>query len=110
MPSTLLVCAALGIFSGLFSGLLTQMVYTCEDFFQKLPIHWMWWPVIGGFAIGLGGLIEPRALGVGYDNIADLLNGTMSGEPALRPVDGQGPDLVDRAGLGAPRAAFWRRF
>jgi len=84
MPLTLLVCAALGIFSGLFSGLLTQMVYMCEDFFQKLPIHWMWWPVIGGFAIGLGGLIEPRALGVGYDNIADLLNGTMSGEPALR--------------------------
>ncbi len=84
MPLTLLVCVALGIFSGLFSGLLTQMVYRCEDFFQKLPIHWMWWPVIGGFAIGLGGLIEPRALGVGYDNIADLLNGTMTGEPALR--------------------------
>jgi H+/Cl- antiporter ClcA len=86
LPLTLLVCAIIGIFSGLFSGLLTQMVYTCEDFFQKLPIHWMWWPLIGGCAIGLGGLIDPRALGVGYDNIGALLSGTVSVESALRLV------------------------
>jgi chloride channel protein, CIC family len=51
------------------------MVYASEDFFQRLPIHWMWWPVFGGIVIGLGGLIEPRALGVGYSNIALLLQG-----------------------------------
>ena len=44
--------------------------------FQRLPIHWMWWPAIGGVVIGIGGLIEPHALGVGYDNIAALLQGT----------------------------------
>ncbi|MGC1460452.1 MAG: chloride channel protein [Steroidobacteraceae bacterium] len=71
----LLFAAGLGLLCGLGSGLLTLMVYTSEDLFQRLPIHWMWWPAMGGVVIGLGGLIEPHALGVGYDNIAALLNG-----------------------------------
>jgi CBS domain-containing protein len=50
-------------------------VYGSEDAFQKLPIHWMWWPAIGGLVIGLGGLIFPQALGVGYDTIGALLQG-----------------------------------
>lgn len=65
----------IGIAAGLLSGGLTQLVYACEDGFLKLPIHWMWWPMIGGLVIGIGGLIEPHALGVGYDNIAQMLNG-----------------------------------
>ncbi len=44
-----------------------------EDAFSKLPVHWMWWPAIGGLAVGIGGFFEPRALGVGYDVIGDLL-------------------------------------
>ncbi|BCH09240.1 chloride channel protein [Mesorhizobium sp. 131-3-5] len=72
-----------GICAGLLSGLLTQMVYACEDAFQKLPIHWMWWPMIGGLVVGIGGLIEPRALGVGYDNIADMLDGRTVAAAAL---------------------------
>nr|WP_080511805.1 chloride channel protein [Mesorhizobium japonicum] len=72
-----------GICAGLLSGLLTQMVYACEDAFQKLPIHWMWWPMIGGLVVGIGGLIEPRALGVGYDNIADMLDGRTVATAAL---------------------------
>jgi CBS domain-containing protein len=59
------------------------MVYACEDFFQRLPIHWMWWPAFGGLVIGLGGLIDPRALGVGYDNIQHLLNGDIGAVSAL---------------------------
>ena len=35
----------------------------------------MWWPAIGGLVVGLGGMIEPQALGVGYDNIQALLAG-----------------------------------
>ena len=73
----------IGICAGLLSGLLTQMVYRCEDAFQKLPIHWMWWPMIGGLVVGLGGLIEPQALGVGYDNIANMLDGHMIAAAAL---------------------------
>lgn len=72
-----------GMAAGLLSGLLTQMVYACEDGFQKLPIHWMWWPMLGGLVVGIGGLIEPRALGVGYDNIADMLDGRTIATAAL---------------------------
>ncbi|TPK97466.1 chloride channel protein [Mesorhizobium sp. B2-4-12] len=72
-----------GICAGLLSGLLTRMVYACEDGFQKLPIHWMWWPMLGGLVVGIGGLIEPQALGVGYDNIADMLDGRTLATAAL---------------------------
>ncbi|ARO26532.1 chloride channel protein [Rhizobium sp. S9] len=67
-------CAAMGIISGLQSGLLTTLLYKIEDLFEALPIHWMWWPALGGLVIGLSGLIEPRAMGVGYDIIDGLLN------------------------------------
>jgi chloride channel protein, CIC family len=73
----------IGILSGLLSGVLTRLVYGCEDAFQKLPIHWMWWPLIGGLVVGVGGLIEPRALGVGYDNLAAMLDGDMVLKAAL---------------------------
>jgi H+/Cl- antiporter ClcA len=70
--------ALMGLVAGLGSGLLTAMVYGCEDGFQRLPIHWMWWPALGGVIIGLGGLIDPAALGVGYDNIRHLLDADMT--------------------------------
>jgi CIC family chloride channel protein len=75
----LLVCLGVGVVAGFGSGFLTWLVYTCEDAFTKLPFHYMWWPVIGGLVVGLGGLLYPRALGVGYDTIADLLNGRLIG-------------------------------
>jgi CIC family chloride channel protein len=53
-------------------------VYAAEDAFQRLKIHWMWWPTIGGLAIGLGGLVFPQALGVGYDTIGALLQGSVT--------------------------------
>jgi CIC family chloride channel protein len=68
-------CFIAGIGGGLLAVIATEMVYFSEDAFKKLPIHWMWWPAIGGLIIGIGGLFEPRALGVGYDVIADLLQG-----------------------------------
>jgi CIC family chloride channel protein len=70
----LLYCVLAGLGAGMLSALLTFAVYAAEDLFKRLPIHWMWWPLFGGLAIGLGGLIEPRALGVGYDVIGDILN------------------------------------
>jgi len=76
-PEMLGCWVLVGLLAGLVSGVLTQLVYACEDMFQKLPIHWMWWPMLGGVVVGVGGLIEPHALGVGYDNIAAMLGGTM---------------------------------
>jgi CIC family chloride channel protein len=67
--------AILGLLGGLLAMLLTRAVYASEDLFERLPIHWMWWPAIGGLAIGIGGLFQPHALGVGYDNIEHLLKG-----------------------------------
>ena len=77
-PKGLLGCALVGLLAGVLSALLTVSVYAAEDFFQKLPIHWMWWPMIGGLAIGLGGLVFPQALGVGYDTIGALLQGSVT--------------------------------
>ncbi len=64
-----------GLSGGLLAVIATALVYKSEDTFAKLPIHWMWWPAIGGLIIGAGGLLEPRALGVGYDVIGTLLTG-----------------------------------
>lgn len=74
-PEGLIGCLITGILAGALSALLTLAVYAAEDLFQKLPIHWMWWPAIGGVFVGIGGLIFPHALGVGYDTIALLLKG-----------------------------------
>src|SRR5947208_2703374 len=62
-----------GIGAGLASGLLTALVYGFEDLFERLPIHWMWWPAIGGLLVGIGGYFDPRVLGVGYGTIHALL-------------------------------------
>jgi len=77
-PQALLGCALVGLLAGILSAVLTMSVYAAEDAFQKLKIHWMWWPAIGGLAIGLGGLIFPQALGVGYDTIGALLQGSVT--------------------------------
>jgi CBS domain-containing protein len=74
-PSGLLACVLVGLAAGGLSALLTLAVYAAEDAFRLLPIHWMWWPALGGLVIGLGGLIFPQALGVGYDTIGALLQG-----------------------------------
>src|SRR6266550_1042356 len=79
----LIIALALGIAAGFGSGLLTWLVYACEDLFRKVPVHWMWWPLLGGTVIGLGGLLYPRALGVGYDTIHDLLTGQLVGVALL---------------------------
>ena len=70
----LALCVLVGLAAGGFSALLTGAVYAFEDLFKRLPIHWMWWPAIGGLAIGLGGLLCPQALGVGYDVIGQVLH------------------------------------
>ncbi|BEU25285.1 chloride channel protein [Paraburkholderia sp. 22B1P] len=71
---SLFSCVIAGLLSGALASGLSAALYKTEDLFHKLPLHWMWWPAIGGLAVGIGGFIEPRALGVGYDVIGDLLH------------------------------------
>lgn len=78
-PLGLVACAGAGLCAGIFSGLLTRLVYAMEDAFGRLPVHWMWWPAIGAVAVGAGGLVFPPALGVGYDLIGSLLAGHATG-------------------------------
>jgi chloride channel protein, CIC family len=74
-PLVLVLCLAAGIVCGLVAIPLSNSVYKCEDLFAKLPLHWMWWPAIGGVVVGVGGLVFPKALGVGYDVIGQLVSG-----------------------------------
>jgi chloride channel protein, CIC family len=78
-PAGLLGCVLVGLLAGGLSALLTLSIYAAEDGFRLLPIHWMWWPAIGGLVVGVGGLIFPQALGVGYDTIGGLLQGDVPG-------------------------------
>jgi CIC family chloride channel protein len=71
IPSALL----LGLIAGLLAVVLSRSIYFFEDFFEKLPIHWAWWPAISGVVIGLGGLVYPPVLGVGYTVIQRLISG-----------------------------------
>jgi CBS domain-containing protein len=66
--------ATIGALTGVASVLVTRAVYAVEDAFERLPLHFMWWPAIGGLAVGLVGLVAPRTLGVGYDNIEQILS------------------------------------
>jgi CIC family chloride channel protein len=86
-PWQLPLFVGLGLAAGLASVVLTKSIYFVEDTFRKLPLHWMWWPAIGGLAAGLVGLIFPAALGVGYDVIANILNNRVT-EMNLAPWAG----------------------
>jgi H+/Cl- antiporter ClcA len=79
LKTAMLIAAPLGMLVGIASAGLSRLMYGFEDAFEhicgRLGVHWMWWPAIGGIGIGLGGIFFPRGLGVGYDNIAELLRG-----------------------------------
>ncbi|HET7573819.1 MAG TPA: chloride channel protein [Solirubrobacterales bacterium] len=75
--ATYALCVASGIVAGLLALAATTLVYLSEDTFQRLPVHWMWWPAIGGAIVGVGGLIVPQALGVGYNVIESELDGSI---------------------------------
>ncbi|MES2017496.1 MAG: chloride channel protein [Pseudomonadota bacterium] len=71
-------CVAAGVIAGATAWLMSASLYKLEDWFGKLPVHWMWWPAIGALAVGVGGYFQPRALGVGYDVIGDLLHNQLA--------------------------------
>ncbi|MDQ3282933.1 MAG: chloride channel protein [Acidobacteriota bacterium] len=73
----------LGALIGCLSVYVTRFVYWIEDLFEHLPIHWMWWPAIGGLIVGAVGIVAPRTLGIGYENLDDLVSGKLLGMTAL---------------------------
>ncbi|HLP26055.1 MAG TPA: chloride channel protein, partial [Acidobacteriota bacterium] len=93
------VAALIGVTAGLASFLLTYLVYACEDRFEKLPVHWMWWPALGALIVGIGGWLDPRVLGVGYQFIHGLLRGELVGALAITLLVAKG--LVWAIALGS---------
>lgn len=93
------VALLVGIAAGGVSGALTYLVYAWEDAFEKIPLHWMWWPAIGALAIGIGGWLDPRVLGVGYEFIHGLLRGEIVGGAAATLLLAKG--LVWAIALGS---------
>jgi chloride channel protein, CIC family len=80
---TLGMSLVVGLIVGLGSCALTVLVYAWEDLFQRLPVHWMWWPALGAVVVGVGGIIDPRVLGVGYETIHALMRGELVGMALL---------------------------
>jgi H+/Cl- antiporter ClcA/CBS domain-containing protein len=99
-PICLFSCLLAGIASGALSWALSTSLYKVEDAFSKLPIHWMWWPAIGAIVIGIGGYLQPRALGVGYDVISDLLQNHLAIGVALTLLLCKGAMWVVALGSG----------
>ncbi len=67
----------LGLLIGVVSVGITKLVYAIEDGFEKLPVHWMWWPALGAVVTGVVGYFLPTTLGVGYTNISAVLGGQL---------------------------------
>lgn len=76
--TALVAYSVMGIVIGVLSVLVTKVVYLIEDGFERLPVHWMWWPAIGGLAVGIIGYFSPQTLGVGYENITNILSGELA--------------------------------
>lgn len=74
----LLTYILMGVLIGVAASLISKSVYWVEDQFEKLPVHWMWWPAIGALAVGVTGYYAPNTMGVGYGNIVDLLKGNLT--------------------------------
>ena len=83
----------LGAATGLLSIFVVRVVHQVEVYFERIPIHWLWKPALGGLGIGLIGLSEPHVFGPGYGDIQNLLQGALSSHEVFR--------------LGALKLAAW---
>ena len=83
----LVAYAVLGLIIGVIAVGVTRLAYGIEDAFESLGerfhVHWMWWPAIGAVVVGLVGILSPRTLGVGYENITDLISGAIVGRALI---------------------------
>src|ERR1700691_3211687 len=78
IPRGLPFYLVLGLICGLAAVGFSKILYWVEDQFEKLPFDQVWWPAIGALGLGIIGFFVPRVLGVGYDTIGDILNGSLA--------------------------------
>jgi CIC family chloride channel protein len=78
IPRALPSYLVLGLICGLAAVGFSKLLYWVEDQFDKLPFEELWWPAVGALGLGVIGFFVPRVLGVGYDTIGDILNGSLA--------------------------------
>jgi len=76
--SQLPLYAMLGLACGLLAVIINKGLFVIEAGFRRLPVSQFWWPAIGALGFASVGLIEPRILGVGYDQISEVLSGRLA--------------------------------
>jgi H+/Cl- antiporter ClcA len=63
----------LGLACGGLAVVINKGLFLAEDGFRRLPVGQFWWPAIGAVGFASVGLVVPRVLGVGYDQISQVL-------------------------------------
>lgn len=70
--------ALLGVASGLVAVVIARGLFASERLFASSNIPVFWRPAVGALVFSSIGLFVPRALGVGYDVIDDVLAGELA--------------------------------
>ncbi|HYL51549.1 MAG TPA: chloride channel protein, partial [Acidimicrobiia bacterium] len=81
--SQLPLYAGLGLVCGGLAVVINKGLFLVEDGFRRLPVKEFWWPAIGALGFASVGLLVPRVLGVGYDQISQVLSGRLAIETLL---------------------------
>jgi len=68
----------LGLACGVLAIVVSRGLFLVEDLYRRLPVSDFWHPAIGAAGFATVGLFVPRALGVGYDVIGDVLNARLA--------------------------------
>jgi H+/Cl- antiporter ClcA/CBS domain-containing protein len=68
----------LGLACGVLAIVISRGLFLVEDLYRRLPVGPFWHPAIGAIGFATVGLFVPRALGVGYDAIDDVLNARLA--------------------------------
>jgi len=100
VPHALPFYLILGVLCGLAAFTFSKLLYWTEDQFEKLPVDELWWPAIGALGLGIIGYFVPRVLGVGYDTIGDILNGSLAWKLLLVVMAAKAAALVISLGSG----------
>jgi CIC family chloride channel protein len=68
----------LGLACGVLAVIINKGLFIIEAGYRRLPISHFWWPAIGAVGFASIGLVMPRVLGVGYDQIGDVLTNRLA--------------------------------
>ncbi len=78
-PWEFAIYAVLGVVGGFVSVAFTKVLTGLRERFMKLPRKTLWFqPAAGGLLVGVMGWFVPQVLGVGYQHVGSVLNGSMA--------------------------------